>query len=193
MSENTSTRDLPTYGTHPTDARGSVTLDLADHVLRVAIESVLRIDGVDILDEDDGQCLLLSDNPQSRGKRVVLMTEETPAEAHTAMLAFTTGAVGAIASRRKPEAVPMVIMALRQNLAVLPQSLLAAAVNAPRLSDRHQRVLSLTVEGLTNAAISRRLGISEATVKRDVTSLLRAFGCATRTELVRKATENGYS
>ena len=175
------------------DDRPSVVIELRDHVLQVAVASVLRIDGVNVLDADDGDCLLLTDNPRARGPRVVLLTDETPADAYNAVMAFTTGKVCAIASSRKPEAVPMVILALQQNMAVLPQSLLAAAVNAPQLRDRHQRVLSLTVEGLTNASIGRRLGISEATVKRDVTFLLRAFSCVTRTELVRRASEAGYT
>jgi DNA-binding NarL/FixJ family response regulator len=49
------------------------------------------------------------------------------------------------------------------------------------------------IQGLANAAIGERLGLSEASVKRDVSTLLRAFACATRGELVARAVNIGYS
>lgn len=58
---------------------------------------------------------------------------------------------------------------------------------APELTERQRELAALVAQGLTNAAIARRLCLSEETVKKYVSRLLRAVGCATRTELAVRA------
>ncbi|HWN32999.1 MAG TPA: helix-turn-helix transcriptional regulator [Pseudonocardia sp.] len=51
------------------------------------------------------------------------------------------------------------------------------------VSDRQREVAGLVAEGLTNAAIGRRLALAEDTVKKYVSRTLAATGCRSRTEL----------
>lgn len=48
---------------------------------------------------------------------------------------------------------------------------------------RQREVAALVAEGLTNAAIGRRLALAEDTVKKYVSRILAATGCRSRTEL----------
>lgn len=52
------------------------------------------------------------------------------------------------------------------------------------LTQRQRDVLLLLCEGLSNKHISRRLGLSDATVKTHVASVLRVLGASTRLEAV---------
>jgi DNA-binding NarL/FixJ family response regulator len=52
----------------------------------------------------------------------------------------------------------------------------------PRLTARERQVLLLLRDGLTNRAISRSLGISEATVKAHLTSIFQRLGVRDRTQ-----------
>lgn len=52
------------------------------------------------------------------------------------------------------------------------------------LTPRQQEVLLLLCEGLPNKWISRRLGVSDATVKTHVASVLRSLNASTRLEAV---------
>ena len=60
-----------------------------------------------------------------------------------------------------------------------------------RLSRRELEILGLLGDGLSNRGISRRLGISERTVKFHVSSLLSKLGAKNRTQAVRLARERG--
>jgi DNA-binding NarL/FixJ family response regulator len=178
--------------TLPQEQKPRVGLAISDNLLRLAIESILRLEGIPVVDETSSR-LVLTDNLQREGKGVILLSDESPAEAYASVTAFIGGRVSAVASIRQPEAIAVVIQAACEQLAVLPQSLLAAAFHAPRLGERQIRVLALIIQGLTNANIGERLGLSEASVKRDVSGLLRSFQCSTRGELVHCALNVGYS
>jgi len=57
----------------------------------------------------------------------------------------------------------------------------------PRLSGREQDVLHLLAEGLSNRAIARQLGLSEATVKGHVSRVLDKLNASSRLEAVVRA------
>jgi DNA-binding NarL/FixJ family response regulator len=59
------------------------------------------------------------------------------------------------------------------------------------LTPREREVLQLAAEGLTNAAIARRLSISRRTVEMHRGSMMRKLGLATQTDLVRYALRRG--
>jgi DNA-binding NarL/FixJ family response regulator len=61
------------------------------------------------------------------------------------------------------------------------------AMEAARLPDRQQQVLSLLSEGLTNKEIARRLEIAPATVKIHVARLSSWLGAVNRTDAVARA------
>ncbi|GAB2632569.1 LuxR C-terminal-related transcriptional regulator [Prescottella soli] len=74
---------------------------------------------------------------------------------------------------------------LARQLSVLTRSLDAAPrrdLLAP-LTDRQRDVARLVADGLSNAAIARRLTLTEDTVKKYVSRILAATGCASRTRL----------
>ena len=59
------------------------------------------------------------------------------------------------------------------------------------LTPREQAILTAVASGLTTAAISRELWVSEHTVKFHLTNIYRKLGVANRTEAVRRAYELG--
>lgn len=63
---------------------------------------------------------------------------------------------------------------------------------AAGLSGRDLQILQLLQAGLTDFAISRRLDVSERTVGRRVSSLMRAAGAQTRFQLGWRAAERGW-
>jgi len=65
------------------------------------------------------------------------------------------------------------------------------AEGRPTLSAREAGVLALVSEGLTNALIAHRLGISPATVKTHVERLLRKLGATDRAQAVGNAMRMG--
>ena len=65
-------------------------------------------------------------------------------------------------------------------------------VGAPRLNSLEQRILSLLVEGTTNADIAAAVHLSQSTVKFHVRQILQRVGATNRTELARKATQEGW-
>ncbi|HYF18996.1 MAG TPA: alpha/beta fold hydrolase [Ramlibacter sp.] len=61
----------------------------------------------------------------------------------------------------------------------------------PRLTARQQQVLRLVADGRTDKQIARQLSLSPRTVEMHVAGALKALGCASRAEAVRKAAEGG--
>ena len=59
------------------------------------------------------------------------------------------------------------------------------------LTAREREVLHLAAQGLANAAIGERLGISPRTAETHRANLLRKLGLQTQTDLVRFATDRG--
>lgn len=59
------------------------------------------------------------------------------------------------------------------------------------LTQRQREVLVLLCDGLSNKLISRRLGVSDATVKTHVASVLRSLNVSTRLEAVAVAFKLG--
>lgn len=59
------------------------------------------------------------------------------------------------------------------------------------LTDRETEVLALVADGLTNRAVARKLGISEATVKTHLAHVYTKLGVLDRATAVREAWERG--
>jgi two-component system, NarL family, response regulator LiaR len=77
---------------------------------------------------------------------------------------------------------------------VAAQALVHAAIGGPPLgrdlSEREREVLALLVQGLDNAAIAERLGVSRATAKFHVSSILAKLGAANRGEAIALALQH---
>jgi DNA-binding NarL/FixJ family response regulator len=63
----------------------------------------------------------------------------------------------------------------------------------PALTDRERSILSAVASGMTTAAISRDLWISEHTIKFHLTNIYRKLGVANRAGAVRYALEHGIA
>jgi DNA-binding NarL/FixJ family response regulator len=63
----------------------------------------------------------------------------------------------------------------------------------PELTDRERDVLALLGKGLSNAAISARLGIQAKTVRNHVSNVLTKLAAADRTDAVLRAREAGLT
>ncbi len=72
-----------------------------------------------------------------------------------------------------------------------PLSACPGAPALPALTDRERSILSAVAAGLTTAAISRDLWISEHTIKFHLTNIYRKLGVVNRAGAVRYALENG--
>jgi DNA-binding NarL/FixJ family response regulator len=63
----------------------------------------------------------------------------------------------------------------------------------PALTERERSILSAVASGMTTAAISRDLWISEHTIKFHLTNIYRKLGVANRAGAVRYAFEHGIA
>jgi DNA-binding NarL/FixJ family response regulator len=68
-----------------------------------------------------------------------------------------------------------------------------ASPSAPALTDRERSILSAVASGMTTAAISRDLWISEHTIKFHLTNIYRKLGVGNRAGAVRYALEHGIA
>lgn len=104
---------------------------------------------------------------------------------------------GARAYLLKDAAGEEVIEAVRQVgsgkrlLAPAAAARLAERVASSELTEREQAVLAILVEGKSNAAIGRELGITESTVKAHVNNILGKLGVRQRTEAAAVALRRG--
>ena len=57
----------------------------------------------------------------------------------------------------------------------------------PSLSDRQEVIMRAILSGQTNKQLSRGLGLSPASIKRELTELYRHLGAANRLELAHRA------
>ena len=112
--------------------------------------------------------------------------------------ALDAGAVGYVLKDAAPEELEKAIRAAARGESPLdPRAAraLLAARRAPapskQLSERELEVLAMVAEGLPNKLISRRLGISEKTVKAHLTSIFRTLDVTDRTQAALWAQRNG--
>lgn len=112
--------------------------------------------------------------------------------------AVDAGAIGYMLKDATPQELQNGIMAASRGESPLDPraagALLSARATAPAaesLSVREREVLALVAEGLPNKLISRRLGISEKTVKSHLTSVFRTIGVDDRTQAAVWAVRHG--
>ena len=64
-------------------------------------------------------------------------------------------------------------------------------MNRRELTPRESAVTALVAQGLTNAEIAQRLGISVSTTKQNLASILIKWNCANRTQVAVEAARRG--
>lgn len=134
--------------------------------------------------------------PSALAASPVLALVNAAAEAKAAI---RTGARGALSRATPPEAIAPAALAVAAGHWVLDDGFARellhvgdVAFTAPiALSPREQEVLLLLSEGLSNAEVAARLGISRHTAKFHVNAILDKLGATTRTEAVVLAARTG--
>ena len=76
--------------------------------------------------------------------------------------------------------------------AIDPELAAEAWAGEDPLTDRERQVLRLADEGLTSADISRRLHLSEGTVRNYLSEAISKVGAANRVQAARRARERGW-
>jgi DNA-binding NarL/FixJ family response regulator len=128
---------------------------------------------------------------------VVLTASE---ESDDVFQALAAGANGYLA---KSASASVILDALRLVLVggiYVPRELVAGAetamvqpkMEAPRLTERQNEVMSLIADGHSNKEIAHRLGTSEGTVKAHVTAIMRQFGVRNRVQMLLAAERAGW-
>ena len=69
----------------------------------------------------------------------------------------------------------------------------AATIPDPDLTDRERRILRLLCRARTNHQIARRLGLTQADVKADISSMMRKMGVSSRLDVVVEAHRRGLA
>jgi DNA-binding NarL/FixJ family response regulator len=130
--------------------------------------------------------------------QVVILTSFSDRE--RIVRALDAGAVGYILKDATPDEIAAAVRAAARGESPLDpkaaRALLASRREpepAAQLSERERQVLAMVAEGLQNKQISRRLGISEKTVKAHLTSVFRAIGVTDRTQAALWAERNGLT
>jgi len=73
-----------------------------------------------------------------------------------------------------------------------PEAARKPAVAAPELTRIEKEILRLVAEGLPNRLIADKVHLSEHTIKFHVSKMLDKIGVSNRTEMARKATQEGW-
>jgi DNA-binding NarL/FixJ family response regulator len=118
-----------------------------------------------------------------------------PPQAHPCALALDlllAGRVGGVVTEDRIETLPEVLRAADMGSALLSFDIFSLASGAPRLSDRHRRILELLLCGLDNRLIAKELCVSSATVKRALSDLYDKFETRTVSQLTSRALALGY-
>lgn len=69
----------------------------------------------------------------------------------------------------------------------------AATIPDPDLTGRERRILHLLCRARTNREIARRLGLTQAAVKADISSMMRKMGVSSRLDVVVEAHRRGLA
>ncbi len=114
------------------------------------------------------------------GARGYLLKAAAPAEVERAVRAITNGDV--INGRSVSGSAPNRLSGAGSPSGALP---------FPELTDREREVLDLVARGLDNTAISRRLVLSQKTVRNHVSNILTKLMPPDRSSAIVRARENG--
>ena len=105
-----------------------------------------------------------------------------------ARAALRAGARGFIHAGMRPEQLLRAVEVAAEGEIVAPRRLLEYLINQEEHTDlgtltaRQREILSLVVEGLSNAEIGRRLYLSESTIKQHLRAAYKALNVSNRTE-----------
>ena len=169
---------------------GAVGLVRDAEYLPAATAVDLVLVGADVFDLEDGDGIGRLLTRFGHARVVVLVADDAPARL---VALLCQGADGVVPRAIEPAALVRALCGVARGEVALPRSWLGRVVEALRLgapvagddrlaalSAREREVLAELLRGRSNAAIARRLGLKESTVKTHVSSILHKTGSRSR-------------
>jgi DNA-binding NarL/FixJ family response regulator len=144
------------------------------------------------LAEEELVTLLRRVRGEPKGPTAVVLGDS--ADDRKMRFALEEGAAAAVLASAHPEDLAMAIRQVLHRSVFLQGDLAerpGASGGADKLTEREVEVLQLVADGLSNAAIARRLWVTEQTVKFHLSNVYRKLGVANRTEAARWAHVHG--
>ena len=127
-----------------------------------------------------------------RSRYRILVTDPTPKACRGAVDEVMTGAAQAVVLADQPDQLATALRAVGGGNATTPSRAIALAAELPSLSARQELIMRAILAGQTNKQLSRGLGLSPASIKRELTELYRHLGAANRLELAHRAMTLGF-
>lgn len=204
---------------HDHASRAGVGLALAGHGFEVCAEADSAEAAVEAARREQPElCLVEADIPGDGIAAAELLLAELP-QTSVVMLSATVddarlfgalraGARGYLLKDMNPTRLPLTLRGVLAGEAALPRALMGSVVDEFRarergrhasqlsrlgveLTSRERQVLELLDSGLDTAAISERLSVSNVTVRRHVSGILRKLGVPNRESALRLLRESG--
>jgi DNA-binding NarL/FixJ family response regulator len=123
----------------------------------------------------------------------VLVAKPTPVGASRALGALLAGAARAVIQAAQPFQLTFAIAALAEGCVTAPTELVDEAARLPAVSARQQGLLECFARGVSgDRALAGRVGVSVATVRRDVQELYESLEVSGRPALAEAARRLGY-
>lgn len=170
---------------------GSFRVSVSDPHLRSAVNATMSSAGLVEAGEMTDRTLSITDDVAARGANLVSIVDDTPGTCQQVVEALLSHEIAGIGSRSEISQLPLIVSAAAGSVASVPIRVLQSASRLPKLEDRQRKVLQLLSSGLSNTLIANSLHVSQATVKREVSELLRVFKAGNRLELVMRAAQLG--
>lgn len=178
--------------------QATVAIHVADPVLEMALKTIVNESSMSLVDNRTAAMFQIADdvlglrNGTGRGRGIVVV-ESRPFPAALALGGLRKGSVAAVVSRENIGLLAFVFDVLQRGLIAVASKVSDAASRLPDFTQRQHLVVSmLSGKHMTDKAMSRWLGVSVATVKRDVEAVCEAVDAANRRQLADIARDLGY-
>lgn len=171
---------------------GTVRVEVEEVTLSQAISFVLDEAGWRRAATNGGQHdHVVTDRVGCRGASVLLVPAR-PVPCREALLALGEGRVRAVLASDDVSGLPDALAALESGVCTVPVRIIDAAREVPVLSERQHHLVAGIVAGRTNRTLARQLQVSEATIKREMSELLRRFDVPNRMALAATVVRLGF-
>ena len=131
---------------------------------------------------------------RSAGSRYrILVTDPTPKACRGAVDEIMSGGAQAVVLADQPDQLATALRAIDGGNATAPSRAIELAAELPLLSERQELIMRAILAGQTNKQLSRGLGLSPASIKRELTELYRHLGAANRLELAHQTMILGFA
>lgn len=164
-------------------------LAVSEKPLRASLRRAATRAGLHVVPDRDDARHVVSD--QLVDAQTVLVTRPSPLACRMALDVLRRGRVSAVICSDEPGQLPAAIGQAADGWTLATTRVVALANDAPPMSSRQEEVLLALLKGLDNDDIAGLLHLSLATVKREVSALLRSFAVTNRLSLAMQCARLG--